>query len=54
MLTKKRKLIFEFETKDKGVMVTTKVKGDLKLSDILLARKIIDDKVKDNGKDKRK
>lgn len=54
MINKKRKLIFEFENKENGIMVHTKTKGHIKLQDIVLARKIIDDKVKDNVKDKRK
>lgn len=54
MFKKKRKLIFEFETDEKGIMVTTRVKGKLTLNDILCAKQVIDNKVKDNGKDKRK
>ena len=54
MFKKKRKLIFEFETDEKGIMVTTRVKGKLTLNDILCAKQVIDNKVNDNGKDKRK
>ena len=54
MFKKKRKLIFEFETDEKGIMVTTRVKGKLTLDDILCAKQVIDNKVNDNGKDKRK
>ena len=54
MINKKRKLIFEFEDKENGILVSTKVKGKLKLGDVLCAKKLIDNKVKDNGKDKRK
>lgn len=54
MINKKRKLIFEFENKENGIMVKTKVKGKLKLADILCAKQVIDNKIKDNGKDKRK
>ena len=54
MFKKKRKLIFEFETDEKGIMVTTRVKGKLTLNDILCAKQVIDNKVKDNDKDKRK
>ena len=53
MINKKRKLIFEFENDEKGIMVTTKVKGKLTLNDIICAKKIIDGKLND-GKDKRK
>lgn len=54
IINKKRKLIFEFETDEKGIMVTTRVKGKLTLNDILCAKQVIDNKLKDNGKDKRK
>lgn len=54
MINKKRKLIFEFEDKENGIMVNTKVKGKLKLKDILCAKQVIDNKLKDNGKNKRK
>lgn len=53
-LNKKRKLIFEFEDDEKGIMVTTKVKGKLTLKDVLCAKQVIDSRLKDNGKDKRK
>ena len=53
LINNKRKLIFKFESDDKGILVTTKVKGKLTLNDILCAKKIIDGKLKD-GKDKRK
>lgn len=39
MFKKKRKLIFEFENDEKGIMVTTRVKGKLTLNDILYAIK---------------
>lgn len=54
MINKKRKLIFEFEDKENGIMVTTKVKGKLKLNDIFCAKQVIEEKLKINGKDKRK
>ena len=54
LINKKRKLIFEFEEDEKGIMVTTRVKGKLKPADILCAKQVIDNKVKDNGKNKRK
>lgn len=54
LINKKRKLIFEFEDDERGTMVTTRVKGNLKLGDILCAKQVIDNKVKDNGKNKRK
>lgn len=54
LINKKRKLIFEFEEDEKGIMVTTRVKGNLKFGDILCAKQVIDNKVKDNGKNKRK
>ncbi|MBR1386417.1 MAG: hypothetical protein IJ568_06275 [Bacilli bacterium] len=54
ILNKKRKLIFEFETDENGIMVTTRVKGKLTLNDILCAKQVIDNKVNDNGKNKRK
>ena len=53
LINNKRKLIFEFESDDKGILVTTKVKGKLTLNDILCAKQIIDGKLKD-GKNKRK
>ena len=54
LINKKRKLIFEFEDDENGTMVTTRVKGNLTLNDILCAKQVIDGKLKDNGKDKRK
>lgn len=54
LINKKRKLIFEFEDDEKGTMVTTRVRGDLKFGDILCAKQVIDNKVKDNGKNKRR
>lgn len=54
ILNKKSKLIFEFEDSEKGIKVTTRVKGKLNLNDILCAKQVIDGKLKDNGKDKRK
>lgn len=54
MINNKRKLIFEFEDKENGIMVTTRVKGKLKLNDILCAQQVIESKLKDNGKNKRK
>lgn len=57
LINKKRKLIFEFETDEKGIMVTTRVKGKLNLNDVLCAKQVIDNKLKElksNGKDKRK
>ena len=53
LINKKRKLIFEFEDDNKGIMVTTKVKGKLTLNDVLCAKQVIDGKLK-NDKDKRK
>ena len=54
LINKKRKLIFEFENDEKGIMVTTRVRGKLTLEDVLCAKQVIDNKVKDNGKDKRR
>lgn len=57
LINKKRKLIFEFEETDKGIMVTTRVKGKLNLNDVLCAKKVIDNRLKElksNGKNKRK
>ena len=54
LLNKKRKLIFEFEDSENGVFVTTRVKGKLTLKDVLCAKQVIIEKLKDNGKDKRK
>ena len=54
MIKNKRKLIFEFETKENGILVHTKTKGNVKIQDIALARNIIDNRVKEHGKDKRK
>ena len=57
IINKKRKLIFEFEETDKGIMVTTRVKGKLNLNDVLCAKQVIDNKLKElksNGKNKRK
>lgn len=53
-INRKRKLIFEFENDEKGIMVTTKVRGKLTLNDILCAKQVIDNKVKENGKNKRR
>lgn len=56
-LNKKSKLIFEFEDSEKGISVTTRVKGKLNLNDVLCAKQVIDDKLKElksNGKNKRK
>lgn len=57
IINKKRKLIFEFEETDKGIMVTTRVKGRLNLNDVLCAKQVIDNRLKElksNGKNKRK
>lgn len=57
IINKKRKLIFEFENDEKGIMVTTKVKGKLNLNDVLCAKQVIDNRLKElksNGKNKRK
>lgn len=53
ILNKKRKLIFEFEDSNNGILVTTRVKGKLTLKDVLCAKQVIDGKLND-GKDKRK
>ena len=56
-MKRKSKLIFMFETNGNGIMVTTKVKGKLKLEDVICAKKVIEDKLKDlkaDVKDKRK
>ena len=50
----KRKLTFIYEDAPNGILVTTRVKGNLTLNDILCAKKIIDNKIKDNGKNERK
>lgn len=57
IINKKSKLIFEFEETDKGIMVTTRVKGKLNLNDVLCAKQVIDNRLKElksNGKNKRK
>ena len=57
LINKKSKLIFEFEETDKGIMVTTRVKGKLNLNDVLCAKQVIDNRLKElksNGKNKRK
>lgn len=57
IINKKSKLIFEFEETDKGTMVTTRVKGKLNLNDVLCAKQVIDNRLKEsksNGKNKRK
>ena len=57
LINKKRKLIFEFEDSDKGIMVTTRVKGKLNLNDVSCAKQVIDNRLKElksNGKNKRK
>lgn len=57
LINKKSKLIFEFEETDKGIMVTTRVKGKINLNDVLCAKQVIDNKLKElksNGKNKRK
>ena len=54
MINKKRKLIFIFEDKENGTLVSTKVKGKLKYTDVVCAQQVIESKLKDNGKDKRK
>ena len=54
LINKKRKLIFEFENTETGILVTTKVKGKLKLNDILCAQQMMDNKLKEYDKDKRK
>ena len=57
IINKKSKLIFEFEETDKGIMVTTRVKGKLTLNYILCAKQVIDNRLKElksNGKNKRK
>lgn len=54
LINKKRKLIFEFEDAENGTMVTTRIKGKLKLGDILCAKDMINKKVNKNVKNKRK
>ena len=54
LINKKRKLIFEFETDENGIMVTTRVRGKLTLNDVMCAKQVIDEKVKGNGKNKRR
>ena len=57
LINKKSKLIFEFEETDKGIMVTTRVKGKLNLNDVLCAKQVIDNRLKElksNDKNKRK
>lgn len=54
LINKKSKLIFEFEDDGKGIMVTTKVIGKLTIYDILCVKKLIDEKLKENDKNKRK
>ena len=46
LLNNTRKLIFEFEDDENGIMVTTRVKGNITLNDILCAKQVIDEKVK--------
>lgn len=43
----KRELIFEFNEDENGIMLTTRINGDLKYNDILCAKKFIDDRIKD-------
>ena len=57
IINKKSKLIFEFEDSEKGIMCKTKVKGKLNLNDVLCAKQVIDNRLKElksNGKNKRK
>ena len=51
---KKSKLIFDFEEDEKGIMVTTKVRGKLTFDYILCVKELIDKKIKENVKNKRK
>lgn len=43
----KKQLIFEFVEDEKGIMVTTKVNGKLTYNDVLCAKKVIDERIKD-------
>ena len=54
MIKKKRKLILEFEDKENGIMVTTRVRGKLKVADISCAKQLIENKLKEYGKNRRK
>lgn len=54
LINKKRKLIFEFEDAEKGIIVKSRIKGNITLNDVLGAKKLIEDRLKNNGKNKRK
>ena len=43
----KKQLIFEFVEDEKGIMVTIKVNGKLTYNDVLCAKKVIDERIKD-------
>lgn len=47
LIKKKNKLIFEFEEDEKGIMVTTRVSGKLKMDHIVCAKQVIDNKIKE-------
>lgn len=49
----KRQLIFEFEENENGILLTTRVNGDLKYNDVLCAKKFIDKRLKECQKQKK-
>lgn len=57
IIKKKNKLIFEFEEDERGILVTTRVSGKLKMDHIVCAKQVIDNKIKElqnNAKNKRR
>ena len=53
LLNKKKQLIFEFEDDERGILVTTKTKGDLTYDHVLAAKSFIDNRVKGCQKQKK-
>lgn len=53
LLNKKKQLIFEFEDDEKGILVTTRVKGDLTYNHVLCVKSFIDNRIKECQKQKK-
>ena len=46
----KAKIIFEFETKDDGIIVTAKTKGKVYDAHVMAVKKFVDERIKESKK----
>lgn len=53
LLNKKIQLIFEFEDVEEGILITTRVKGDLTYNHVLCAKDVIDKRINECQKQKK-